>query len=226
MTIAIPKFKLSKANIKTEADLQAKLAASGTGFKSKYLDPGKHDVTIQSAEYTGPARDPNWGNFRLTLEGVGAKTTKAFLMVPMSDVEYTNPDTGKKTTFLYTKFVAFMKALGVGVTLETLEDVLNGNFSDPTKQLVGRPLTIDLGYDGNYIKYVGKDEIGGKVFNIVMADGSVLADTRGKALVFADMDAASAHAEANQIRIQKFASVLEYSAPVGGKVKIAANSNW
>jgi hypothetical protein len=224
---SIPKFKLTKAVIKTEDELQKKLAESG-GFKSKYLDPGKHDVTIQAAVFQGPARDPNWGNFKLTLEGLGEKTTTAFLLVPMADVEYTNPDTGKKTTFLYGKFQKFMKALGVVVTIETLEDVLNENFTAAedgvVKALIGRTMTIQLGFDGNYIKYIGKDEIGTKVYNIVMADGSTLADTRGKALVFADFDAASAHAEANQIRVQKYASVLEYTASANAKIK--AVSNW
>lgn len=221
--VDIPKFKLTKATIKSEAELQTKLAETSR-FVNKYLDPGKHDVVLTAATYEGPGRDPNWGNFKITMEGGGKRTTSAYLLVPVSDVEYTNPDTGKKTTFLYTKFRQFMGALGVNVTIENLEDVLNDNFSKPEKTLVGRSVTIDLGYDGNFIKYMGKDEIGGKVYNIVMADKSTLADSRGKTLVFSDMDAAAAHAEANQIRIQRYSSVLEYSIPAN--LKKASGSNW
>lgn len=220
--VSIPKFKLTKATIKTEAELQEKLSQQESKFK--YLNPGNHDVTILSATYEGAARDPNWGKFKLVLEGMGKRTTTSFLMVPIADVEYRNPDSGKVTTYLYTKFVQFMGALGVTVTIESLEDVLNSNFANPDKTLVGRTLTIDLGFDGNYVKYVGKDEANVPVLNIIMKDGSALADPKGKALVFSDRDAAMAHAEANQIKIQEYASVLEYSIPTGEKSLRA--SNW
>lgn len=219
---SIPKFKLSKATIKTEAELQEKLAQQETKFK--YLNPGKHDVTIKAVTYEGAARDPNWGKFKMVLEGMGGKTTTSYLTVPISDIEYRNPDSGKVSTFLYTKFRQFMQALGVAVTVETLEDVLNANFSNPDKTLVGRAITIDLGFDGNYVKYVGKDEAGLSVLHIVMKDGSTLADAKGKSLVFSDRDSAMAHAEANGIRIQEYSSVLEYSPLTGTKVKSV--SNW
>lgn len=223
MVNEIPKFSLSKAKIKTEEELQARIVEQGGG-EQKYLRPGKHDVTISSVTYEGKAKDDNWGKFLLTFAGLANKTTTTMLLVPLSDVEYRTAD-GKVTTFLYTKFRNFMTALGINVTVDTLEDVLNGNFAKPEKTLVGRTVTIDLGYDGNHVKYIGKSEIGEKTYNITMRDGSTLSSGTGQTLTFSDYDSAMAHAETSQISIQKFPSVLSFT-PSANLKSVKTASNW
>ncbi len=216
--VDIPKFSLKGAKIKTEAELNAKLAETKTG--SKYLRPGVHDVTIASAEYQGKAKDDNWGKFLLTFKGLRDQTTTAMLLVPISDIEYRTAD-GKVTTFLYTKFRRFMEALGVAVTVENLEDTLNTYFANPSKALVGQNLTIKLDYDGNHVKYAGKDEAGKNRYVIQMKDGTQIAGADKKVLTFGDFDSAMAHVEANQITVQEYPSVLDYTASASGTKKSA-----
>lgn len=219
MMADIPKFSLKGAKIKTEAELQAKLAETGG---ARYLRPGIHDVTIASATYEGKAKDDNWGKFLLTFKGVRDQTTTAMLLVPISDIEYRTAD-GKVTTFLYTKFRRFMESLGVLVTVENLEETLNTYFSKPEKTLVGQTLTIKLDYDGNHVKYTGKDEAGKNKYVIQMKDGTQIAGSDKRVLVFGDFDSAMAYVEANQISVQEYPSVLDYTQSATPAKKVG---NW
>jgi hypothetical protein len=219
----IPRFNLSKAKIKTQAELDAaESAAKAPG--SKYLREGLHDVTIVAATYEGKASDDNWGKFLLKMEGLQGKTTSAMLLVPLEDVQY-RTSSGKVTTFLFTKFKRFMDAIGVKVTVDTLEDTLKTYFSDVSKTLVGTQVNIKLDYDNNHVKYLGKDEAGIVQFGIQMKDGSMIAGTNGKPLTFPDRDSALGHAESNQITIQDYASVLDYTA-VAGQAKKTVGGSW
>jgi len=216
----LPKFNFSGVSVKTDAELNAKLAESDT--RSKYFRPGKHVVTIGEVVYQGLAGDDRWGKFLLTLNGVGGKTTTSQLIVPLKDVMY-RTKAGKETAFMFKKMQNFMSALGVDLQISNLEDTLKANFSDLTT-LVGTELEIDIGYNGNHIGYDGKTAAGESKFVIRMKDGSTIADQAGESEVFTTRDAALAHAESLQISIEEYSSVLNYSvSPTGAKLKVAGN---
>lgn len=222
--VTIPKFNFSGSSIKTEAEMAKEEAASGGG--DKYLKPGRHEVVITSVEYAGLAKDQNWGKFTLTLTGTGDKTIKSFLLVPFRDVMYVGAS-GKPTAFLYKKFKSFMAGLGIEITVDSLGEVLPTYFGNNAKALVGLTTAIEVGYDGNYVKYAGKTESGEKRYNIVFSDGNILLDKQLQIMEFPDFAAAGLYAEANQIKLQKFPEVLSYSPSAqGGNPTATAAGNW
>lgn len=220
--VTVPKFNFSGSSIKTEAEMAKEEALTGGG--DKYLRPGRHEVSITSVEYTGLAKDPNWGKFTLVLTGTGNKTTKAFLMVPFRDVMYVS-QAGKPTAFMYKKFKSFMESLGVVITVDTLGDVLPTYFGNNGAGLVGLNVAVEIGYEGNYVRYAGKDATGNKQYNIVFGDGSVLLDKQLQVVAFPDFEAAGNYAEANQIRLQKFPEILAYSTSATPSA-VKAASAW
>lgn len=221
--IEMPKFNFSQSTIKTEAEFN-KQEGDQTG--GKYLRPGRHEVVITKVEYTGVAKDPNWGKFTLTLTGTGDKTTRYFLMVPFRDVMYVGKS-GKPTGIVYKKFKDLMGALGATITVDSLGEVLPTYFSNGGSALVGLKLAIELGYDGNYIKYAGKNEDGTKRYEIALKDGSVLLSKDAlQPVTFPDPAAAEAFAVSSQIPIQKFPEILEVAQAAGGPTLAAAGSAW
>jgi hypothetical protein len=217
----LPKFNFSGVSVKSEEELNAKLAESDT--RSKYFRPGKHAVTINNVVYQGLAGDDRWGKFLLTLGGVGGKETTAQLIVPLRDVMY-RTKAGKETAFMFKKMVGFMKALNVDLTIGNLEDTLKTWFSNPAKSLVGQELLIEIGYNGNHIRYDGKDTTGSAKYVIQMKDGSVVCDSDTVPMIFTTKDAALAHAETLQISIEEYSSVLGYEA--SPTAKRANVSGW
>lgn len=216
----IPKFNFSESVIKTEEELQASMESAGN---SKFFRPGRYDVTIESVEYQGLAKDDRWGKFLLTLKGTGEKSIRAQVIVPFRGIEFVNKN-GKPSKFNYVKFVEFMTAIGKPVKVEELETLLPAVWSNPDRTLVGLNVGIDVGYDRTHIRYDGKDEIGLKRYAIEYGDGSTLCDASGKVMVFNDYDSALAHAEANQIEIQRFSNVLGYTTPTAGNTN--TSTNW
>jgi hypothetical protein len=222
-TPPIPKFNFTGASVRTEAEMAAEEAKIGGGG-DKYLKPGRHEVTVTAAVYKGLAKDPNWGKFELTLTGTGEKTIRAFLTVPFRDVMYMSA-AGKPTAFMYKKFKSFLEGLGVSVTVDTLGDVLPQYFGNNGAGLIGMTTAIEVGYDGNYVKYAGKSDTGEKKYNIVFGDGSILLDKQLQVVNFPDYASAGNYAEANQIKLQKFPDILSYSPSARGNVA-AAVGNW
>lgn len=217
---AMPKFNFSNASVKTEEELQSSLES--LGGQTKYFRPGQHDVSITKVEYKGNASDPTWGKFVLTLAGTGGKEITSMVMVPFQDIEYRTSN-GKTTKYLYLKFVGFMKALGYDVKVENLGELLPEVFTNPERTLVGRNIGVDIGYNGNHIRYDGKDEIGNKKYAIEFKDGSTLCDSSGKVMIFNDWEAAARHAEANQTEISKYVEVLSYRTPANPN---KVDANW
>lgn len=221
--IEMPKFNFANSSIKTDDEFNKQEGEQSGG---KYLRPGRHEVAITKVEYTGPAKDPNWGKFTLTLTGTGDKTTRYFLMVPFRDVMYVGKS-GKPTGLMFKKFKDFMSALGVTISVDSLGTVLPTYFAQGGEPLVGGKLAIELGYDGNYIKYAGKNEDGSKRYEIALKDGSVLLnkDTL-QPVTFPDPASAEAYATSSQIIIQKFPEILEVAPPAGGNTLTAATAAW
>lgn len=220
MSNAIPKFNLSGSTIKTDEEL-ASLGGSGSRDTSLYFRPGTYQVTITKVEYQGSASDDRWGKFLLHLEGANGKSIRSQVMVPFRDVAFAGKN-GKNTGLPFAKFKNFMLGLGIKVSVPTLEATLTEVFTNPDKTLVGRDVSVNIGYQGNYIGYAGKDDAGIKKYNITMKDGSVLADASGKMMTWPEYGAAAEHAEINLITVSKYVDVLDYNEGT----KAAASSNW
>lgn len=218
-----PKFNFNNSSIKSDEELKAKLDADGGGF-DKFFKPGKHEVRITKIEYQSLADDPNWGKYLIHVEGTGQKTTRGQLFVPIKDTLY-RTKAGKETTVFFKRFQDFMSAVGVTVTIKDLTQTLNTIFGNVDKSpLLGTNVALEMGYDGNYVKYDGKDDIGNKRYLIEMADGSLIVDTAtGKAAIFSGFDAAMAHAEQNQIKVQKYPQILKWVTSTTPTSKAAAN---
>lgn len=217
----IPKFNFSGTSVKTDAELEAKLAET-SNKGGKYFRPGKHTVKIAGVVYQGLAGDDRWGKFLLTLNGVGEKTTTAQLIVPLKDVMYRTKK-GTETIFMFKKVQGFMAALGVSLNIGNLQETLTQYFSNPAKALVGRELIVDIGFNGNHIAYNGKDEAGVAQYAIKMRDGSLVCDkTDMTPLLFSTRDAALAQAESLQIAIEEYSSVLSYEvSPTAKNLSVA-----
>lgn len=212
MSNAMPKFSFNQSTVKTDAELDQLLAAEGGGrqYEDKYFKPGTHQVTIKSAIYQGTANDDRWGKFLLTLEGTNGKSMTDQVLVPLQGPVFTSVKSGKNTGYPYKKFKNFMGALGITITVPTLESVVVESFTAPDKVLVGRSISANMGYDGNSIGYAGKDEAGIKLYNITMRDGSTLANAAGKTITFPERAAAVEYAEQQNIQLS-YVNVLNYN---------------
>ncbi len=211
--VQIPKFQFNNNSVKTDKELEEKLAKTGG---NKYLNPGKHEVVIKSVEYVGAAKDSRWGKFKVLYEGTDAKTTNEILLVPFSEIQYKG-ESGKETLFPYTRVQKFMKALGVDLKVQNLQDILTEYFSKPEKSLVGQVMAITVGYEGNYVEWRGKDTTGNSQYALVGKDGASFGG------VFSSRDAALAHAEQNQISVEEYTRILSYAPSATPAKKVAGN---
>ncbi len=218
--MSLPKFDFSKATIKTSAQLDTELAALGEK-QSKHFRPGQYEVEVTTVTHQGPAKDSNWHKFLLTLSGVGGKEITHQILVPVTDIEYTT-SAGKKTLFMFKKFVSAMLALtGTAVTVENLQDVLIKNFTNAEKVLLGKRLSIDVGYEGNYVKYDGKTAEGGKRYLIALQTGAYVNDESGNPQIFGDYATAELRAEQLSIEISKYVNVIAMNKSSSAPMKAA-----
>jgi hypothetical protein len=183
---------------------------NGSGFA-----PGTYDVEITKAEFhankeTGSiycTKDPTWLNVKVTLSN-GAKSKVAFIQVPTSKITY-NEANSKEPTFVFQNFRKFMAAVGESVesTLASIKSIIPKYFTNPEKALVGKFMTIVVGFDGNYVDRLSESE-----FRIKDRNGKDLVDT-----TFDSVEEAQAHAADNNIRLVKcndkgqyFPEILQY----------------
>lgn len=218
----LPRFNFSKSSIKSTADLDKALEAE-SGTADKYFKPGKYEVKVIAAVHQGPSKNnPTWQKFLLTLKGASKATTTYQIAVPFETIEYKTA-TGKNPLFMYTKLVKLMAGLGVTLTPESLEKVLPEYFTNVEKALVGRQLSIEVGYRGNFIKYMGKNGEGKTQYQIQLSNGTVLPD------VFADFKAAEAFAVSKSIEVSKFVEVTDITSVATGAAAGTAGlkaANW
>ncbi len=204
----LPRFNFSKSTIKTTAELN-KVVEETSGKQDRFFRPGKYEVKVIAAVHQGPAADKTWQKFLLTLKGAGPATITHQVMVPFESIEY-NTSTGKNKLFAYSKLVKLMAGIGVALTPENLEATLMEYFSNVEKSLVGRQLSIDVGFRGNFIKYVGKNADGKTQYQICLSDQTLLPE------VYADYGAAEAAAEVKKIEVSKFAEVTDITPSATG----------
>lgn len=216
--VDVPKFNFNSATIKSEAELQE--ALKGDSKFDKYFKPGRHEVQITGLEYKGQATDQNWGKFVVKVRGAGDKETTGMVFVPFKDVNYMTAS-GKPTLMFYKRFAAFMGAVGLDSSVDKLATTLNENFSKPEKSpLLGANVVMELGYDGNHVRYDGKDAAGIKKYVIEMKDKSTIAET------FPSFDSAAGHAEQNGIKLQDYPQILSWSVSANAGATKKAAANW
>ncbi len=220
-----PMFNLKAGNLgfKSDADLQKKLdEPQGKGFQ-----PGNYDLQIIAAEFhankeTGSiycAGDDSWLNVVITCAGTEDRTTKYYVQVPTNNV-YFKGAKGKPTLFVFRKFTEFMAAIGVPVTLETLDKVVPKYFSTPSKALTGLKFNADIGFDGPYIEKVSDTECR------IIKNGKALEDESG-VVTFPDFQSARAYADGARIKTSR-PSIVKFTAVKSATTTTAAapDTDW
>lgn len=156
-------------------------------------EKGTYDLKITG--YTMSAIEDSagkpWGNLALDLEDInGAGAVKAFIRVPISTPIYTNKSGGSSTA-VTSIFLGFVESLtGVRPESSGLEEAVRG-LPDTLKDATIRGI---VGHDGDYIKYLGKNEDSGELsFTINLRNGDPMLDASGEALSFSDSDSATAY---------------------------------
>lgn len=221
MSNDLPKFRFAASTIKTTADLDKKLLES-EDKSQKHFRPGKYEVKIIAAVHQGPASDKTWQKFLFTMKGAGPAEITHQVMVPYETLEYV----GRKgpTLFMYQKLVSFMAGFGVALTPENLEETLTTYFGgNIEKAFVGKQLSIDVGYRGNFIKYVGKSAAGTTQYQIQLQNGTLLPT------VFPDFDAAVNWAGNNNTEVSRFVEVTGVAPSANGAAAGTAGlkaANW
>lgn len=219
MTQEMPKFDFSEMDIKSETEFEAAAAEEGTN-KRTWFDPGKYDVVIDEIEYQGaPKGDSNWGKLAVTFKGTGERSITSFVLLPFRDIKYGK----KKTLFPFKQFKQFCSALGNNVTIETLPDTMKQVFSRPEK-LKGATLSIEVGFRKGFVKYAGKTADGQNVHKLHTQDGNVVCDSSNQPILFPDRAAAFNYATENNIAVDEYANVLNYSAAATGSG--LQTTNW
>jgi hypothetical protein len=200
----MPKFEFAGSSIKNDEDF---VAAGGGEKKPRFLNPGRYDVKVAAMEYTGLARDPNWGSMMAVYETADGRTIRDYFMIPFTDHLYGE----KRTAFPFKRLQTIATAFGHTLTVANTADVMKTLFGKPEK-LVGTPVVIDVGYEGGFIHYAGKNKDGGKKYQIYTPDHNPVRDAATMTPVeFPDVGAAEAYAAANNLPVEKFPRILSIS---------------
>lgn len=209
--LEIPRFDFDDCKMTDEEVDEAEKKDNNNFFK-----PGKYDVKIVDVEYTGPAKDPNWGKFKVVFEGTNGRQIMDFPLVPFKSVVYKSEK--KDTFFPWKKFKSFCGGLGIDVKRSNVESVLKNHFAD-VKKLCQRNLKIDVGYQRGHVSGAG-DNVN---FKIVLGDGNDLINVKTKETIFfADRAAAHNYADEKGLTIDKYVSVLGYDKVEG----TSADASW
>lgn len=205
--MTVKQFNFSNSTIKSTADYEAAITPIKKD-NSKVFKPGLHEVTVGNVQFMGEGSDSTWTKVSITLKGPGEKTIRDLLMIPHKDLMYKSP--GKNPTmYPFKRLKDFILALGTEITPENAGTVLDLLFSKPTN-LEGLNVKAKIGYKGTHVTYSGKDANGNAAYNVTLGNGSLLADTSGATLVFADRDSAAAHLNSQGVSFVSFPEVLGY----------------
>lgn len=171
-----------------------------TGKKEpKFFSPGLHTVSIESVTDKGPvSSDDTWVTLNLKLSGTGGKSTYTNLLVPTASLLFK----GQANSYPAQLLLAFIKSLGYSTDKKVLPSVMSQLFSDEQK-LVGKEIQVKIGYTGNHLE--AKD---GKLALVQKYGRPVLMD--GEPAMFSEREAAHQWAEANGLKLQKFAEVVGF----------------
>lgn len=181
----------------------------------KFMAPGEHAVRITEVEYKGTAKnDDGWDAFNLVLTNAENQSIKYYVMVMKPNIgrSWYGPE---KSPFPAQKLKQLLVAFGSSDIKSDadLTGALKKYLSNPVK-LIGRELTIDVGYNKPHLKYSGKRDDGKAVYTIVTGTGELHEKFNGE--VFG-LQEAKAVAEANDVTLQAFAGVLKVTRKGAGK---------
>lgn len=202
----IPKFKFVSSISEKE------LVAEETKLKgdSKQFSPGRYDLKIIDAmlhiSKNSPdgrsSTDPNWFMVILKIGGINDKVVSHLLMVPTITDIYNKPGI-KDPRILFKFFRDFVRSLGIDSSIENMGNVLNEYFVD-VSALIGKELSVDIGYEGNHAKYDTET----KTFSIVNAseDKTLFSES------FPDRDSATAFAAGANLTLLPFTKVKKFIA--------------
>lgn len=195
----IPKFVTDKSSL-AYVDDNAVEEQERKENGGKRFTPGKYEVVINNAYFSGVANDPNWYKFVVEF-GTGVegdeKSIRSYHMTPLNqNINYQKPG-GKRTLFCWkTMFSPLFVGIGETAKQSTLADLQKRYFSTlnevevdmfdegegkmvPTKvpqisNLVGKKLEVVIGYEGAYVEREGDEFAVKKNGQIVEKDGSPL----------------------------------------------------
>lgn len=198
----IKKFKFM--SVASEKEIQEAAAPVRKSFS-----PGKYDLKIIDAALnitdrnptgTSPS-DPTWLVYKVVLGGIGDKSINHYVLVPTATERFGAPGT-KNPLFMFLKFREFLSGIGEDPT--KVQELLEPLFSDPIA-LVGKEVSVEIGYEGPHARYNEND----KTFSVVDTDDTteLLSDR------FPDRDSATA-AAAVQLKkeLKNFTKVRKFVA--------------
>lgn len=189
-------FKLdldSKNGQHTNPGLQTRTAA-------KFIDKGKHEVTIQDAVWEGEAKvDPTWHKLRLTYADSSGATIREWILVPTTSAKY-GPE---KKDGVFLKLQRFLSCLGFDITRDTADTLVPQVFRDITK-LIGLKVCIQVGYRAHHINYVSKGK-----YTLSTTEGEPIKDANG-VVEFQDRKAAEEYCTMFNLDLSKYPDVQRY----------------
>lgn len=200
--VLMPKFVFN--DLSTEDEIQAAIESAN---KPKFFEPGSYDLRIINAEIKGPSKsDPTWVQVTLELQGADGREIKHYLLVPTNSFRFKSAN-GKETMFIYTKLREFLASIGEEVSADKARTVIPKLFSNPAV-LVGRALSVDIGYDGYHIA-----RLADKTYRILDKAGKEVNE-----LTFPDREAAIAAAAelgiaertGGKTELKRFTSILKF----------------
>lgn len=159
------------------------------------------DYVLRTENKNGVIKDgagKRWASLQLNLKVTGSanehligQTITTFFDVPVETLTYTSA--GGRVSKIKTQiFVNLIKALtGVQPTMAQIQSSLN----KLDELLTGGQLTVKVGYDGDHINYVGKDDAGMLQYNILLKDGSAMLNADGEPVTAVNSDGRLAREE-------------------------------
>lgn len=199
MTIAMPKFDLKKKGDVTDAEVAA------ASQKSKYLQPGNHDVKVESLVATGPsAKDPTWFKVQVNMVGANGGAVRETVLIPTVSCKYNAINNPKGALFLYSKLQAFFRAVGEEMNGDNVYFLCDKYFGKG--KLTGTALNLDIGYKGNHAKFIKEGE-----FQLVDRDDQPYRDKAGVIPTFASRDEVEAYSAENGLAFQKYSEILKFT---------------
>lgn len=219
MSNEMPRFNFSNSSIKSDEQFTTE---GHDERKFKQLQPGRYDATIAAVEYTGQAKDPNWGNMMAVYATADGREIRDYFLIPFSDHLYGE----KRTSFPFNKLKKLCAALGYELTIANTADVMKALFAKPEK-LVSTPVTIEVGYESGFIHYAGKNTDGARKYQIFGADKNPVRNVATMTpMEFPDQLAAVAYAKENNISVDRFPRVLQVQRSAALKTTSVAKDTW
>ena len=184
----LPSFQVGHLDVSgiSAEDLQ------GSNRKSYINKPGQYDLEVVDFKLEAREMDKDhagkqWGSANLTLKDVNSGAIMyEFVKVPLETAVYT-AKSGKTSAGLTSRFCSFIESItgdrpsidSLTSAIEQLPSILaNGTFN------------ARVGYKGDHVDYIGKNDQGNAIFTITLADGSRMLDSDGVAVEFSERDAA------------------------------------